>query len=90
MVRFPFKMPKRKRLDPHLCRHCGSRFKTRTALGGHARKMHLGHSEKYAAKRAKRESRVLERAVKNFAKAINIAMKSSTLDRVTLGTFKWI
>ena len=63
---------------------------TRTALGGHARKMHLGDSEKYAAKKAKRESRVLDRAVQGFAKAINIAMKAKTLDPVTRGTFKWI
>ena len=63
---------------------------TRTALGGHARKMHLGDSEKYAAKRAKRDSRVLERAVQRLSKAINIAMKANTLDRVSRSTFKWI
>ena len=50
--------------------------------------MHIGSSEKYAAKKAKRESRALDRAVHSFAKAINIAMKEDTLDPVTRSTFK--
>ena len=50
--------------------------------------MHAG-SLKYAAKRAKRDSREIERAVQGFSKAINIAMREKRLDQTTLDYFKW-
>ena len=52
------------------------------------RKFHPG-SEKYAAKRAKRDSRNVDRSVQGFSKAINIAMQQKRLDQTTLDYFRW-
>ena len=49
--------------------------------------MHLGKSESYAAKRSKRESRVLNRAIYGFAQLIYNAMMLGTLDPITQKTF---
>ena len=44
----------------------------------------------YAAKKAKRESRLLDRAIYTIAKSLHLSMKEKTLDQRTLSTFKWI
>ena len=88
MLTFPKKSSRSKKPVLFACRHCPRVFEVRTDLGGHVRKMHAG-SEKYAAKRAKRDSREIERAVQGFSKAINIAMREKRLDQTTLDYFKW-
>ena len=88
MQGFPKKTCPSKKPALYACRHCSRTFAVRTDLGGHVRKMHAG-SEKYAAKRAKRDSREIERAVHDFSKAINIAMNEKRLDDITLNYFKW-
>ena len=39
---------------------------------------------------AKRDSRVIDRAVQSLAKAINISMKQKTLDPLTAKHFQWM
>ena len=50
--------------------------------------MHLGKSESYAAKKSKRESRALDRAVYGLAKTIYSAMMEGKLDPITQRTFQ--
>ena len=54
------------------------------------RKSHLGKSSLYAAKKAKREARLLDRGIYSIAKSLHFSMKEKTLDPRTLNTFKWI
>ena len=88
MLTFPKKRSRSKKPILFACRHCPRFFEVRTDLGGHVRKMHAG-SLKYAAKKAKRDSRDIERAVQGFSKAINIAMREKRLDQITLDHFQW-
>ena len=50
--------------------------------------MHAG-SGQYAAKKAKRDSRVFQRSLLGYAKAINIAMKQKEIDQKTFEYFRW-
>ena len=88
MVAFPYKLNRSNKPDPYVCTHCGRGFDVRTDLGGHVRKMHAG-SLKYAAKRTKRDSRVIDRAVQGLSKSINIQMKAKNLDQLSHDFFKW-
>ena len=58
-------------------------FEHQHLLGGHARKEHPNHSEKYANKAAKRKERVNQRLIRDFARDILDAMKTETLDTLT-------
>ena len=88
MIAFPYKVGRSNKPDPFICTHCGRGFEVRTDLGGHVRKMHAG-SLNYAAKRAKRDSRVIDRAVQGLSKRINITMKAKKLDQLSHEFFRW-
>jgi len=47
-------------------------FPSGQKLGGHAKKMHLGLSNKYVKKRITREKRVTERAIHKMSKEITL------------------
>ena len=73
-----------------MCRHCGERFVKRTELGGHARKMHIGMSSKYAIKMQIRKQRTGQRTIHAVAKGICTEMRQGTLDELTLKNFRFI
>ena len=52
-------------------------------LGGHARKEHPNHSDKYAKKAVKRRERTNQRLIRDLARDILDAMKTETLDVLT-------
>ena len=87
---WPLNLSTWEKLFPYKCRHCDVRFAKRTELGGHARKMHKGMSDKYAVKMQIRNQRTGQRTIHTIAKGICTEMRQGVLDELTLKNFRFI
>lgn len=87
---FPLYLSTWENMFPFKCRHCEVRFAKRTELGGHARKMHKGMSDKYAVKMQIRSQRTSQRTIHTIAKGICTEMRMGVLDPLTLKNFRFI
>ena len=87
---WPLNLSTWEKMFPFKCRHCEVRFAKRTELGGHARKMHKGMSDKYAIKMQIRNQRTNQRTIHVIAKGICTEMRNGVLDELTLKNFRFI